>query len=139
MRPSDKPLVWLHGEIKTPPFSRAARLEAGFLLRLLQRGDSLPMPQSRPFPTMGPRCHELRVNDGKVSWRIVYCTEPDAIVILEPELFMRRIRARATSRHGAVAALLRVDGDDVLPVMVSLSNHCDEDVAPEGETSAVPQ
>ncbi len=27
-RPS-KPLVWLHGEVKTPPFSRAARLEAG--------------------------------------------------------------------------------------------------------------
>jgi len=33
--PSDKPLVWLHGEIKTPPFSRAARIEAGYLLRLL--------------------------------------------------------------------------------------------------------
>jgi len=34
--PSDKPLVWLHGEINTPPFSRAARIEAGYLLRLLQ-------------------------------------------------------------------------------------------------------
>jgi acyl-CoA synthetase (AMP-forming)/AMP-acid ligase II len=29
----DKPLVWLHGDVKTPPFSRAARLEAGTLLR----------------------------------------------------------------------------------------------------------
>jgi len=27
----DKPLVWLHGEVKTPPFSKSARLEAGFL------------------------------------------------------------------------------------------------------------
>ncbi|TFH43207.1 MAG: type II toxin-antitoxin system RelE/ParE family toxin, partial [Lysobacterales bacterium] len=26
---TDKPLVWLHGEIKTPPFSAAARIEAG--------------------------------------------------------------------------------------------------------------
>jgi hypothetical protein len=36
MSPLDKPLAWLHGEIKTPPFSAAARLEAGELLRLLQ-------------------------------------------------------------------------------------------------------
>jgi len=34
----EKPLVWLHGEVKTPPFSKKARLEAGFLLRRLQRG-----------------------------------------------------------------------------------------------------
>lgn len=27
------PVVWLHGEIKTPPFSSAARIEAGMLLR----------------------------------------------------------------------------------------------------------
>ncbi len=31
-----KPLVWLKGEVKTPPFSSQARLEAGFLLRKLQ-------------------------------------------------------------------------------------------------------
>jgi len=36
-----KPLVWLHGKVKTPPFSRAARVEAGFLLRRLQNGDLL--------------------------------------------------------------------------------------------------
>jgi len=35
--PKDKPLAWLHGEIKTPPMSQAARLEAGYLLRQLQR------------------------------------------------------------------------------------------------------
>ena len=27
----DKPLVWLHGEVKTPPFSSEARMEAGML------------------------------------------------------------------------------------------------------------
>jgi hypothetical protein len=31
----DNPLIWLRGEVKTPPFSQAARLEAGYLLRLL--------------------------------------------------------------------------------------------------------
>ena len=44
----DRPLAWLHGEIKTPPFSAAARIEAGVLLRRLQRGESLAMPHSRP-------------------------------------------------------------------------------------------
>ena len=79
----DKPLVWLHGEVKTPPFSRAARLEAGFLLRALQRGDTISMPQSRLMPAIGPRCHELRIVDEKVSWRIVYRIDADAVVILE--------------------------------------------------------
>jgi phage-related protein len=79
----DKPLVWLHGEVKTPPFSELARLEAGYLLRLLQQGERLPMPQSRPMPRIGPHCHELRINDGNASWRIVYRIDSDAIVILE--------------------------------------------------------
>lgn len=77
-----KPLVWLHGEIKTPPFSRAARLEAGMLLRQLQDGESLGMPHSRPMPDIGPRCHELRVRDEGRSWRIVYRFDMDAIVII---------------------------------------------------------
>jgi phage-related protein len=81
--PKDKPLAWLHGEVKTPPFSQAGRLEAGFLLRLLQRGDSLGLPQSRPMPGIGPRCHELRVNEGAVNWRLVYRIDTDAIVIVE--------------------------------------------------------
>jgi len=34
-------LVWLKGEVKSPPFSPEARLEAGFLLRKLQMGESL--------------------------------------------------------------------------------------------------
>ncbi len=83
MSPKDKPLAWLHGEIKTPPLTKSARLEAGFLLRQLQRGDLLSMPQSRPMPSIGPRCHELRINDATVTWRVVYRIDTDAIVILE--------------------------------------------------------
>jgi phage-related protein len=81
--PADKPLVWLEGEIKTPPFSQAARLEAGYLLRRLQQGETLGMPYSRPLPSIGPRCHELRINDEWTTWRIVYRIDSDAIVILE--------------------------------------------------------
>ncbi len=91
MSPDDNPLAWLHGEIKTPPFSQAARLEAGVLLRLLQRGVMLSMPHSRSMPAIGPRCHELRIRDENVTWRIVYRIDRDAIVIAE-------VFAKKTSR-----------------------------------------
>jgi phage-related protein len=77
----DKPLVWLHGEIKTPPFSRSALLEAGLSLRRLQRGELLTIPHSRPMPCVGRDCHELRVRDAGHHWRIVYRIDDDAIVI----------------------------------------------------------
>ena len=83
MSDKEKSLVWLHGEVKTPPFSIDARIEAGFLLRRLQQGEKLAMPQSRPMPSVGTRCHELRINDRDLTWRIVYRVESDAIVILE--------------------------------------------------------
>jgi phage-related protein len=83
MGEGDKPLVWLNGEIKTPPMSVYARLEAGHLLRRLQRGELLSMPESRPMPSIGHHCHELRVRAANVTWRIFYRIDPDAIVILE--------------------------------------------------------
>jgi phage-related protein len=75
--------VWLHGEVKTPPFSAAARVECGYLLRRLQRGESLHLPQSRPMPSISARCHELRIVDESVTWRIVYRIDADAVVIAE--------------------------------------------------------
>lgn len=83
METDDKPIVWLEGEIKTPPFSAEARIEAGTLLRRLQRGDNLGMPSSRPMPSIGKQCHELRVRDDNQSWRIMYRIDPDAIVVVE--------------------------------------------------------
>ena len=77
-----KPLVRLRGEIKTPPFSTEARVETGNLLRRLQEGESLGMPHSRPMPSIGPRCHEIRVRDENRIWRVVYRLDPDAIVIV---------------------------------------------------------
>jgi len=83
MAAEDKPLVWLRGEIKTPPFADPARIEAGVLLRRLQRGENLSLPRSRPMPDIGSRCHEVRIQDEDKSWRIVYRIESDAIVILD--------------------------------------------------------
>jgi phage-related protein len=83
MNPTDKPLVWLRGEVKTPPFSAAARLEAGTLLRRLQAGEKLHLPHSRPMPSIGRRCHELRIVDEGKTWRIVYRLDRDAVVIAD--------------------------------------------------------
>jgi len=83
MSTRDKPLVWLHGELKTPPFSAEARIEAGYLLRLQQKGEKLSLPHSRPMPSIGARCHELRIVDETKNWRIIYRRDVDAIVVLE--------------------------------------------------------
>ena len=85
-----KPLVWLHGEVKTPPFSRAASIEAGVLLRRLQNGEMIEMPLSRPMRDVGTACHELRVDDGNSTFRILYHIATEAIVILE--VFQKKSR-----------------------------------------------
>ncbi|MEH6583570.1 MAG: type II toxin-antitoxin system RelE/ParE family toxin [Halioglobus sp.] len=77
-----KPLVWLKQDLESPPFSPAAKLKAGYFLRLLQHGVRLSLPTSRPTPFLGGRCHELRIDDGEKTWRLVYRSEPDVILIL---------------------------------------------------------
>ena len=58
-------------------------METGFLLRRLQRGGGIGLPHSRPMPDIGPGCHELRIVDGSVNWRIMHHIARDAIVILD--------------------------------------------------------
>jgi len=91
MKDRSKPLVWLHGEVKTPPFSRAARIEVGVLLRQLQEGISIALPHSRPMPSIGARCHELRVRDEQRNWRVIYRIDYDAVLIVE--VFSKTTRA----------------------------------------------
>ena len=78
-----KPVAWLHSEIKTPPFTEEGRKEAGDLLRLLQEGVRLGMPQAEPLPIVGPRCGALRVRDGEHNWRIMFRIDPDTVLVLE--------------------------------------------------------
>ena len=85
----------LHGRIQSPPKSKAARLEAGTRMRKVQNGETLTMPHSRPMPSIGPRCHELRVPDGDRTWRIVY--RIDRMVILVCDVFAKK--TRQTPRH----------------------------------------
>ena len=109
-----KPLVWLHGEIKTPPFTPEGRQEAGMLLRLLQEGERLGMPQAEALPDVGSRCGALRVRDAEHNWRIMYRIDPDAILILEvyskktrkiPDEVMQRCRQRLKQYDAAVKSV----------------------------------
>ena len=102
MTPQSKPIVWVSSEIKTPPFSAAARLEAGGLLRRLQGGEALGLPNSRPMPAVGSGCHELRIVDERVSWRIFYYLAADAVVVLEIE--------RKTTRQTPKTTIERCQG-----------------------------
>ncbi len=78
-----KRIVWLHGEIKSPPFSEQARKEAGFLIGILQNGESLGMPRAEPLPIVGPRCGAIRVRDAQHNWRIMYRIDAAEILILD--------------------------------------------------------
>jgi len=111
--PTRKPLVWLHGEIKTPPFTHEGRQETGMLLRLLQEGEQLTMPQAEPLPSVGPRCGALRVRDAEHDWRIIYRVDSDAVLVVEvyskktrkiPDEVMERSRRRLKQYDAAVRA-----------------------------------
>lgn len=101
-----KPLVWLVTEKpQTPPFSQKARIRIGYLLGLLQEGENIGLPFSRPMPIIGKQCHELRVYEKKrkLHWRVIYRIDEDAIVIVDyfakksgrtPKMFIDRAQRR---------------------------------------------
>lgn len=78
-----KRVAWLKGEIKSPPFSDEARREAGYLLGLLQAGETLGLPHAEMLPSVGPRCGALRVRDERQNWRIMFRIDPDAVLIVD--------------------------------------------------------
>jgi phage-related protein len=43
------------------------------------------------MPSVGTRCHELRVNDSTGHWRLIYRIDNDAIVVAE--VFSKKSRA----------------------------------------------
>ena len=106
MNGDQKPVFWLSGRVKSPPFSDKARAETGRLLRRVQRGESIGMPASRPMPGVAPRCHELRVRDVRHDWRVVYRIDDDAILVVAvfpkttprtPKMVVSAVRSRLDS------------------------------------------
>ena len=49
---------------------------------MLQSGMNLSLPQSRPMPSIGAHCHELRIRDENKIWRLFYRIDTDAIVVI---------------------------------------------------------
>ena len=47
------------------------------------------------MPIIGRRCHELRIVDAAATWRIIYRTDEDAIVI--GEVFQKKTAKTPTS------------------------------------------
>lgn len=80
----EKLLVWAKGAeaISSPPMPVQARVDAGYLLRLVQRGHSLSSPVSEPRTDIGPGCHELRLTAEKTEWRVFYHVSPDVVLVL---------------------------------------------------------
>ena len=51
---------------------QSTRREIGALLLLLQRGQTLGMPQSKPMRSIHQSAYELRVKDRQGAYRIIY-------------------------------------------------------------------
>ena len=85
-----KRVRWLADEVTVPPFSQEAASEVGALIEVVALGGVPPMPHSRPIPSVGLRCHELRVRDRGIDWRIVYHITQEAIVVLD--VFRKKTR-----------------------------------------------
>jgi hypothetical protein len=56
------------------------------LFRCLTRG---------PCPSIGARCHELRIQDAHATWRIIYRIDPSEIVVVE--VFSKKAQATPKS------------------------------------------
>lgn len=66
-------IVWNKSSLqKIKEFPTNIRKEIGFLLYKLQIGESLSMPHSRPMPSIGRGCYELRVRGEDGSYRFFY-------------------------------------------------------------------
>jgi phage-related protein len=72
-------------------------------------GQPVEFPRARPMPSIAPGCHELRIKDETVDWRIVVCITPDAIAILEvfPKKAQRTPHAVLANCKRRLSAYLR--------------------------------
>jgi phage-related protein len=80
----EKLLGWAKGAepLTSPPMPAQARIDAGYLLRLVQKGHSLGPPTSKPMTDIGPNCHELRLTAEKSEWRVFYYVADELVLVL---------------------------------------------------------
>ena len=78
---ASKDFVTLTARLTSPPMPNDIRREAGYYIRCLQEGEKLSMPISRPMPSIGTHCHELRISNTNTEWRFIYRIDKDAIIL----------------------------------------------------------
>ena len=65
------------------------KIEIGSLLMILQSGENLGEPQSKPMKSIHAKAHELRVKDKKGAYRVIYVLSiQDQILI--PHAFTKK-------------------------------------------------
>lgn len=85
-----KQIIWDHSARETVrSFSVEVRQELGALLRILQDGGQLGMPQSKPMKQLGSSAFELRVKDRHGIYRVFYVLF-DKQKILIPHAFTKK-------------------------------------------------
>jgi phage-related protein len=68
-----KKIVWNDkAKIFVRSLSTEVKKEIGALLMVLQNGEFLGMPQSKPMKTIHKNAYELRIKDEKGIYRIIY-------------------------------------------------------------------
>lgn len=66
-------VIWNKRALKeVREFPEEIRKEIGYLLYVLQVGELIDMPHSRPMPTLGSGAHELRVKGEDGIYRVFY-------------------------------------------------------------------
>ena len=102
----------MNSEIASPPLGDEARRQAGLILRCLQAGKLLDA-QCIATPSTGVAVHELRIEDGLSTVRLVYRVDDDALVLAA---FFQGLPRRTPTHVTAIAkARLRVYDDDETP------------------------
>lgn len=67
----------------------ATKREIGTLLLLLQRGETLGEPLSKPMRAIHAKAHELRIKDRHGIYRIIYIYFSDKEILI-PHAFMKK-------------------------------------------------
>lgn len=85
-------------------FPQDARIDAGWQLDLVQRGDD---PDDwKPMPTVGPGVREIRIRDASGAFRIIYlATLEDRILVLHA--FSKKTQATAKKDLDLAATRLK--------------------------------
>jgi phage-related protein len=89
-RYSIKKIIW---NLRAREFVRAldvkTKVEIGSLLMLLQLGENLSEPQSKPIKSIHMKAHELRVKDRRGIYRVIYVLATEDSIFI-PHAFTKK-------------------------------------------------